>query len=258
MGRLPLLTKLSDEIKIGNSRDEEWLVTFSFSGSKPNPHFFKQINELTSKLGQEGGISEIIRARVFKTNDLHGAITAVKLGKNYGAVVRLFSVDKLDPRSSLDLGFEFILTEDEVYSVMKAVYSAMRTVYIETIQRTGDYSPDSDTDQLALFLWVIEYSMRPSLLMNKEDLAKILVQCKYLDGSERSPREYPSFGLDYTNVGPVMKAIETYLQNGIGSSEDKDILFNVLNRLREEHSLETSVDNLVDSIKKSLITQEIF
>ena len=120
MGRMSILTRFSNEIKIENSRQNEWLVTYGFPGSKPNPHFFNKMKELASNLHQKGVHVDKNLTSIFITNDFHGAVLAIKLAKQYDADARLYKVDEIDQDSYFDLDYEFRLEGDEVNSVRKA------------------------------------------------------------------------------------------------------------------------------------------
>jgi hypothetical protein len=255
-----LLTKLSREIKIDNSRRDNWLVTIGFTDSKTNPHFYKKINELTSNLHQEGAIAEKIRANVFMTNDLHGAITSVKLGKHFGAYTRLFKVEEIHTNSSIDLEFEFRLTDSEVESVMKAVYFDLK-------KRYQPNSPNENLDELIIFLWANNSSLRSKLPITKEDLSR--TEDRFRDRLSRGLEKHP-LGLKPHNFVPIMSAVETYLdEHKEDITEDSDILFNILRRLSGdddpfypsmsdiENLLHEHPVKLVESIRKSMIIREL-
>jgi hypothetical protein len=263
---MQLLAKLSHDIKIDNSREDKWLVTINFPSSKINPHFYNKIKELASNLYREGAIAERIRSNMFLTNDLHGAITAVKLGNKYGADTRLFNVEEMDPDTSIDPDYEFRLTGDELYSVMRAVYFELKNA------RMRAYSPRDDIDELIIFLWLNEYGLRPDLENRAEDLRKILARCKYLEDRTRVLPKGQGFVLEHYNLGPIMRAVEAYLEeHKKDRSEDIEILFNILNRLNDEETeaFEPSrrdvedllhkrpVDNLIEAIRKSMIIREL-
>jgi hypothetical protein len=281
MGRIPILTKISSEISIENSRQNQWLVTYSFSGSKPNPHFFNKIVELTSNLVREGAYFDKSPTSIFMTNDLHGAIIAVKLAKRYGAKVLLYKVEEIDQNLSVEPDFEFKIEKDEVSCVRKAVYSILKGLSKEIVRF------DDDVTELVIFLWVTEYMMRPNLPLKKVDLENILEKIKYLEEPKKVYDSKISFSFDYDNIGPIMKAIKKYVMKNKGSStRDVSILFNILKRFTNisddpiiysvrqpldptfSHSLETmidmempildlQVDDLVEKIKKARIVQEI-
>jgi hypothetical protein len=266
MGRTKLIEKLSNEIKIENSREKNWLVSYGFINNKPNPHFFNKLQELTRKLLKEGANADKSLTSIFISDDLYGALIAAKLAKHYGAHVRLFKVDKMVPNLSIYPEYEFTIEEHEVYSVRKAVYCELKKRYM-------NYSPSNETDQLGIFLWATETHTIPTVPLKKEDLALIIDKCRYLeDQVKTNSRNPPPFGLEYYNAGPIMKAIETYLvEYKNDSTEDIEILFNVLRRITddEDEPYEPSLididlllhkrpaDNLIKSIKKSKIAHEI-
>jgi len=266
MGRTPLLTKLSNEIRIENSRKNDWLVTYGFPSSRPNPNFFKKLVELTDDLHRKGANVDKSRTSIFMTNDLHGAVTAVKLAKHYGADVRLYKVEEMDPKNSIEPDYEFKLEKDEVSSVMIAVH-----YMLSKISKKCEHFND-DITQLVIFLYVVEYFLRPNLPLKKQDLEKILEQTIYLEDREsyRIPRV--PFILELINLAPIMRAVEVYLEENKRSlNEDINILFNVLNRLHgsedipfepsigdiEELIILHPVDNLVERIKNAGIIHEI-
>jgi hypothetical protein len=267
MGRKPLLKILANEITIQNSRKNKWLLSYRFTGSRSNPHFFNKIQELTNNLHQEGAFVDKTQTSVLITNDLHGAVTAAKLAKHYGAEIKLFKVKELDPTTTLDPDYEFILNKEEVNIVVKAVYSELKKQNIK-------FTSNNNIDQLGAFLMVTEYLLRPNLPIKKEGLIWILEQTQYLEENmkEDSGTE-ASFVLELDNVVPVMKAVETYLMEHIDdSTEDNDTLFNVLKRLTgcEDDPFEPSrrdieellkkrpVDTLIESILNARIIHEIF
>jgi hypothetical protein len=263
---MSILTRFSSEIKIENSRRDEWLVAYGFPGSKPNPHFFKKLVELTSNLERNGAYVDKSRTSIFMTNDLYGAVIAVKLAKHYGADVRLYKVEEMDPDSSFGLYYWFTLEKDEVGSVGKAVYNMLRDLSEKGVHI------DEDITQLVIFLWVSECSTKPSLPLKQQDLEHVVEKFEYLENNGTNRIQRVPYDLVLENVVPIMRAAEKFLEDHKQSSmEDVNILFNVLKRLSniehdpfepsmgdiEELLLEHPVDNLFEYVKKARITHEI-
>jgi hypothetical protein len=200
------------------------------------------------------------------TNDLHGAVVAVKLAKHYGADVRLYKVEEMNPENTVEPDYEFILEKSEVDSIRKAVRSSLRELTKKQVK------VNDGTNQLTTFLWVTEYGLKPDLPLKKRDIEKVLEQTSHLEDGERDYSAKTSFGLGLYNVVPVMKAVEEYLkENEQISIEEANTLFKVLNRLAgcEEVPFEPSIEDiqellherpvekLADSLEKSRIVHEI-
>jgi predicted HTH transcriptional regulator len=148
----------------------------------------------------------------------------------------------------------------------------MKSVYHVLKKRYQYFSPNEDLDELVSFLWVNEFLLNHSTPIKKEDLALILDQCKYLEMNGTGFQKLTSFGLEYYNMAPIMKAVETYLkEHKDNSSKDTYLLFNILKRLTQDEEdpiepsiidieallLERPVEKLIELIEKSRIAREI-
>ena len=249
MGRVSILDKIYEEIKIDNSNEHNWLVAYDFPRSKGNPHFYTLFKQLLNKLNKEGIRGQRIQSSIFYTNDLHAGIAATKLAKYYNADVRLFKAEETDLLSFSIPDFEFILNEEEVQYVMKAVYYALKKHY-------SDFQSSEEIDQLYIFLWVIKFHIIPKTPVNRETLGLLLEEFEDL-GLEGTPHWYSkiSFGLTLENVSHVMKTVENYLMDHMKFGEQtKEIisLYNILWKLVEDDHPppEVTVDSILEILKK--------
>jgi hypothetical protein len=231
MGRISILDKIYKEIKIENSNEHNWLVTYDFPRSKGSPHFYTLFKQLLNKLKTEGTRAQRIQSSIFYTNDLHAAIAATKLAKYYNADVILFKAEETGLLSFSIPDFEFAINEEEVHYVMNAVYHALKKHY-------SDFQSSEEIDQLCIFLWVNEYHVRPITPINREALGLLLKEFEFLE-LEGTPHRHSRapFGLTLENISPVMKSVEDYLQEHKKKGEPTEeiiILYNILWRLVED------------------------
>ena len=249
MGRVSILDKIYKEIKIENSNEHNWLVTYDFPRSKGNPHFYTLFKQLLNKLKMEGTRGQRIQSSVFYTNDLHAGIAATKLAKYYNADVRLFKAEETNLLSFSMQDFEFTINEEEVQHVMKAVYHALKKHY-------SNFQSSEEIDQLYIFLWVNKFRTIPKTPINRETLGLLLKEFEYLE-LERTPHWHSrtSFGLTLENISHVMKSVENYLMEHkkLGEpSEEIIILYNILWKLVEDDHPppEVTVDSILEMLKE--------
>jgi len=267
MGRTTLLDKIIKKINIENTRENTWLLTYSFINTKPNPHFYKQLTELTSKLHKTRAIADKTQTSVFITNDLHGAIAAMKIAKHYQAKVRLYNIEEYYPNPLLDPDENYWINDDELYSLKKAAYHELK--------KLQSYSSSQYTDHLTSFLWITELTMVPTTPVKKQDIETILSKSRYLEqesNRQTADRSF-SYGFGYSELGSFMKLIENYLrEHRDESTEAVEDLFNIYRRFTgdedppyeprpkdvEELLRQHPKENYQNIIRKGTVIEELF
>ena len=120
MGRKSLVEKIKEEITVSNNRRHTWVVAYDFE-TTPSPHFYTLLKKHMGNQVNSGATFQRVQSSLIETNDLHGALVAIKLIEYYKGQGRLYKATHIPQEMIPNYTITLTVDPEERRSLCRAV-----------------------------------------------------------------------------------------------------------------------------------------